>query len=169
MPWRHIAKKEVRLQSFLTLALGGGELSASCHGRFAAGKEPQNPLNRWLHGPHKQSRRFWEEITHTCCASDPRCPAYSIVTVLYWLSCLSSSIYKIHWPKSVVPVIPTCRFLAAAVIVFFFYFREINGMTVCFKCGPSVAPVNKPIATQPSQLLYRYDCPLSVIFSNVGV
>ncbi|XP_023707621.1 multivesicular body subunit 12A isoform X1 [Cryptotermes secundus] len=31
---------------------------------------------------------------------------------------------------------------------------EINGMTVCFKCGPSLAPVNKPSATQPSQLLY---------------
>lgn len=31
---------------------------------------------------------------------------------------------------------------------------EINGMTVCFKYRPSVAPVNKPAATQPSQLLY---------------
>jgi len=50
---------------------------------------------------------------------------------------------------------------------FFFNFREINGMTVCFKYGPSVAPVNKPAATQPSQLLYRYDCPLSFVVINV--
>jgi hypothetical protein len=61
-----------------------------------------------------------------------------------------------------VPAIPTCQLLC-----FFFNFREINGMTVCFKCGPSVAPVNKPAATQPSQLLYRYDHPLSVVVSNV--
>jgi len=40
-------------------------------------------------------------------------------------------------------------------------------MTVCFKYGPNVAPVNKPAATQPSQLLYRYDCSLSVVVSNV--
>jgi len=40
-------------------------------------------------------------------------------------------------------------------------------MTVCFKYGPSVAPVNKPAATQPPQLLYRYDRPLSVVVSNI--
>ena len=50
---------------------------------------------------------------------------------------------------------------------FFFNFREINGMTVCFKCGPGVAPVNKPAAMQPSQLLYRYDHPLSVVVISV--
>lgn len=43
---------------------------------------------------------------------------------------------------------------------------EINGMTVCFKCGPSVAPVNKPIATQPSQLLYSLS-PASTLVPHI--
>ncbi|XP_021932326.1 multivesicular body subunit 12B isoform X2 [Zootermopsis nevadensis] len=31
---------------------------------------------------------------------------------------------------------------------------EINGMAVCYKCGPTLASVNKPSATHPTQLLY---------------
>jgi hypothetical protein len=36
---------------FLTLALDGGEWSASCPGRFTLGKESQYPLDRRLDGP----------------------------------------------------------------------------------------------------------------------
>lgn len=36
----------------------------------------------------------------------------------------------------------------------FSFAGEINGMTVCFKCGPNVAPIYKPVGIQPSQLLY---------------
>jgi len=75
---------------------------------------------------------------------------------------------KDNWcPLSIRPQICPCYTNMLVSMLFFFYFREINGMTVCFKCGPTVAPVNTPAAIQPSQLLYRYDCSLSVAVSNV--
>jgi len=42
----------VILHLFLTLALDGGELSASFPVCFTQGKSPQYPLDRRLHGPH---------------------------------------------------------------------------------------------------------------------
>jgi len=46
---------EVELQSFLTSAQAGGEWSASCPSTLLLGKETQQPLNRRLSGPKRQS------------------------------------------------------------------------------------------------------------------
>jgi len=43
---------EVQIHTFLTLALAGGEWSASCSGGLTSGKRtPPYPLDRWLGGP----------------------------------------------------------------------------------------------------------------------
>jgi hypothetical protein len=52
---------EVRLHAFLTLALVGGEWSASHPGRFIPWKEPRYTLDRRLGGPQSRSGRGGKE------------------------------------------------------------------------------------------------------------
>jgi hypothetical protein len=68
----------------LTLALDGGEWSASRPGHFTpGGKNPRYPLDRRLGGPQNRSRRGGvERDLSPCRESNPDRPAYSLVTIL---------------------------------------------------------------------------------------
>ena len=61
VPRRHIMGAEVLLYSFLTLAIDGGEWSASHCGWFAPLKEPFYLLNRRLGGAQDWFLRVGEE------------------------------------------------------------------------------------------------------------
>jgi hypothetical protein len=55
--WRHRGERRYIFYSFLTLALDGGEWSASRPGHgFSLAKDPRYPLYRRLGGPQSQSR-----------------------------------------------------------------------------------------------------------------
>jgi hypothetical protein len=57
----HIGVVEVRLHSFVTLALDRGEWLTSCLDLFTPGKEPQSLLNCRPGRPQNRSRLFGEE------------------------------------------------------------------------------------------------------------
>jgi hypothetical protein len=57
----HIGGVEVRLHSFVALALDRGEWLTSCLDLFTPGKDPQSLLKCRPSGPQNRSRRFGEE------------------------------------------------------------------------------------------------------------
>ena len=61
-PWRHVVEEEVWLHSFLTLVLGGDELSTSCSGQLTP-QERTLVLTRRLGSPQSWSRHFAEDKT----------------------------------------------------------------------------------------------------------
>jgi hypothetical protein len=64
----------VYLHAFLTLALGGGEWSASRPGRFTSGERAPDTHWRRLDGPQSLSGRSGEEKNSLHCSSRERTP-----------------------------------------------------------------------------------------------
>jgi hypothetical protein len=67
---------DVKLFSFLTLALDGGEWLTSQPGRFTPGKEPRNLLNKMLGWPHSWARRLVKRFRRLVASLSPRRPGF---------------------------------------------------------------------------------------------
>jgi hypothetical protein len=84
-------KVEVQLHMFLTLALDGGEWSASCPCFFIPGKESWYPTDRRLGGPQRWFGHDGKEEKSLPCPyleSNPdhlTCSLVTILTELPWL------------------------------------------------------------------------------------
>jgi hypothetical protein len=80
---------EVLLHAFLTLAVGGGEWSASFSGHFAPGA---HCMGGWV-DPQSQSGRDGEEKTRHCPCRElnPGRPAHSLVCIMTELSWLPNT------------------------------------------------------------------------------
>jgi hypothetical protein len=79
-------KSRFSFYSFLILALDRGQWSALCpaHTSPPWRKDPLYPLDRWLNGPHSQSRQRLEKKSFAS-AGDWTPFAHSVVKTLYWL------------------------------------------------------------------------------------